>query len=407
MYSDDKGMETLKYNEMGMEKRQVHYINRVKEFLRHEDDPIIIYGAGHIGRQLFDLLQRHDIQVKCFCVTDPVMNIQNISGCQVLSVKDAATIKDALFLLAALPPANQDMISLLRQYGVNTYLDVPKDIRYVVDEITWRPILEITSRIGCSVNCRYCPQNVLLKTYKQDNSFRVLSTEVFQACIDKTPSNMIVDFAGFAEPFLNPDIVSMMKYVAKSGRDMRLFTTLVGLTEENLEEVLRLPFQYVVLHLPDCKHFANIPLTKSYFRLLERILEARKLDGSPFVDKANGQAAPDPAVRPYLQNLTVYQNLIDWAGNISANEVRSSLEKTGQIMCDYAVHQNHNVLLPDGTVVLCCMDWEMRHVLGNLYTQSYEEIIAGSEKQLICLKMKNVEDGQDILCRKCTNAIVL
>ena len=242
MDSNGMGTETL-YSDLGsMKSRQVRYINCVKESLHNGDNPIIIYGAGHIGRQLFYLLKRHDIQVKCFCVTDTVLNIHNIAGCQVLSVKDAATIKDAFFLLAALPPANQEMITVLRQLGVDTYLDVPKDIRYIVDEITWRPILEITSRIGCSVNCRYCPQNVLLKRYRQDDSFRVLSKEVFQTCIDKTPSNLIVDFAGFAEPFLNPDIVPMMKYVAQSGREMRLFTTLVGLTEEKLEEVLKLPF---------------------------------------------------------------------------------------------------------------------------------------------------------------------
>ncbi len=390
---------------MDMNDRQARYIHHIKKELHDRPCPLIIYGAGNVGRQLHELLRKYNLSVQCFCVTDVTMNINEVSGCPVVSVCDAAKIKDALFLLAALPPANEQMIDNLRQYGVDSYIDTPKDIRYIVDEVTWNPILEITSRIGCSVHCRYCPQDLLIKRYGKSHSTNVLALDTFKTCIDKTPQNLIVDFAGFAEPFLNPDIVSMMKYVAQSGRQMRLFTTLVGLTDGRLDEVLKLPFRYVVLHLPDCKHFANIPITQEYIHYLQRVLNARKPDGSPFIDKANGQADPAPEIFPYLKDITIYQNLIDWAGNISTKEVRSVSVVTGKIMCDYAVRQNHNVLLPDGTVVLCCMDWGMKHILGNLYTQTYEEIIKGEEKKYICNAMANGEDGHELLCRKCTNTI--
>jgi hypothetical protein len=35
----------------------------------------------------------------------------------------------------------------------------------------------------------------------------------------------------------------------------------------------------------------------------------------------------------------------------------------------------HNVLLPDGRVSLCCMDYGLEQILGNLFEQEYDDII--------------------------------
>lgn len=64
---------------------------------------------------------------------------------------------------------------------------------------------------------------------------------------------------------------------------------------------------------------------------------------------------------------------------------------------------NHSILLPDGSVVLCCMDFGMKHVLGNLAKQSYEELFTGKEMQKIKEAMK--DDRLDIICRRCSSAI--
>ena len=38
-------------------------------------------------------------------------------------------------------------------------------------------------------------------------------------------------------------------------------------------------------------------------------------------------------------------------------------------------------MFPDGTLVVCCQDYGMKHVLGNLLEESWEEIRAGKEFQ--------------------------
>lgn len=49
----------------------------------------------------------------------------------------------------------------------------------------------------------------------------------------------------------------MVKYAYESGHDVRLFTTLQGLSLAQFHEIEDIPFRLVVLHLPDQKGYAH------------------------------------------------------------------------------------------------------------------------------------------------------
>ena len=72
----------------------------------------------------------------------------------------------------------------------------------------------------------------------------------------------------------------------------------------------------------------------------------------------------------------------------------------GGYYCNRALRMNHNVLLPNGDVVLCCMDFGMQHVLGNLKRQSYEEIMQGREMRKI---KQELLEAVHVICGKCTS----
>lgn len=77
---------------------------------------------------------------------------------------------------------------------------------------------------------------------------------------------------------------------------MTLYTTLIGLTKKKLMKIISMPFKQVVLHVADKDGYANIPVTDEYLELLEIIINAKKKDGTPFVDNANCQSEPHPKV---------------------------------------------------------------------------------------------------------------
>ena len=169
-----------------------------------------------------------------------------------------------------------------------------------------------------------------------------------------------------------------------------------------MEKVLKLPFEQVVLHTADADGYANIPVTEQYLRNLRRFVEAKKADGTRFVDSANCQSRPHEKVTQITKGkLSIYCEMSDRAGNLdnSAGNLLSA-DMKGEIYCERSYQLNHNILLPDGTVVLCCNDFGMQHILGNLYTDRYEDIIK-SEMMRQVKRGMHIDETIPIICRKC------
>ena len=75
-----------------------------------------------------------------------------------------------------------------------------------------------------------------------------------------------------------------------------MYTTLAGIDDDILECIIKLPFKRVILHTADADGYAHIPVTDQYLFMLERVINVKKADGSPFVDSSNRQSTLDEAV---------------------------------------------------------------------------------------------------------------
>lgn len=273
------------------------------------------------------------------------------------------------------------------------------------------PALEITTVIGCRVNCKYCPQTVLLDAYFKDdpNRERKMTFETFQKCIDKMPSSTTVIFSGAAEPMLNDSVYDMILYANKTGRRIRLLTTLEGMTMEGFKRIQDVSFEAVVLHAPDSENYAKITMNESYFELLDAVISKNNSNGEPFIDWCNCQGTFHPDflnhITGNIKGIDQKTTLHDRAGNIIDNDNAGTISKKeikGMMLCGGSFPVlNHFMLLPDGSVCLCCMDFGMKHVLGNLLEMSYKDIRHSNE-------LRKVEQGmlwdesKNILCRNCS-----
>ena len=313
---------------------------------------------------------------------------------------------DMIILIGAVESTACQMEIELKKIGSLEYIMPPKHVKLFDDDKYFRPCLEITPQVGCSINCHYCPQKKFLEKYFVVDHLGVMPFAEFKKCIDKTPNNTIIEFAGFVEPFLHSAAVDMMEYVCKTGREMTLFTTLVGLDQKKCQRIISLPFRQVVLHLPDQDGYATIPMTKEYFALLDMVLNAKRSDGKNFVDSANCQSVLHTDIESFLKGRVMVSGvMVDRAGNLVGNSLLSGGNYHDPIYCNRADQLNHNVLLPNGDVVLCCMDFGLKHVLGNLFNETYEDILNGENMRYIrhCMG-KSIATG-DILCRQCTSGV--
>lgn len=375
--------------------------------LRKRTTQIFIYGFGSYGRNLFQILKREHIKVDGFVVTNKAGD-DNYE----IPVYQAADILDqkAGYILALNAKNLGEVEAYLKEQRIepNYVINAGKYIEQFGEKRgTKVGSIEITTVIGCKVNCRHCPQNILVQKYFENNQHRVsvMTLDTFKYCLDYFPKEYDISFGGMSEPFLNKEFVNMLKIAMDQGRHISLYTTMVGMSRNDLKEILQMPLWFVVLHVADKYGYANIPLTEEYYENLKKIINAKKSDGSPFVNMCNAQGEPDDRVRKICEGkYEIFTEMTDRAGNLEDRSLICTKIETGKLSCgNLGKDMNNNILLPDGDVVLCCMDYGLQHVLGNIYENTFEELMNGTEMQRIKRGM-NGDEKEDILCRKCSYA---
>lgn len=384
----------------------------IKEIKKYEGSDLYIYGAGKVAKIIYKVCTENGIKIKGFLVSNKEYNMDRLFGLPVNQYDAMLQERQISVILMGFLErgSGQRIKDTISKEGWQAIIDVPDDVlQYESSEMDKRrrPVVEVTVKIGCKVNCKYCPQKLLLKKYyvqdvKRENR---LSFDEYKRCLQKLPKNTLIEFAGFAEPFLNEECIDMMKYTHEQGYEMTLFTTLVGLDKGGFEQIKHIPFKQVVLHVADNKDYADIKVTEEYLDLLEYMVLTKRSDGMPFVSGANCQAEPHPEVVSRLSGkIKIYCELTDRAGNIDeGQEVLAHARKHGNIRCSRSVNLDHNILLPDGTLVLCCNDFGLEHPLGNLLLEDYNAIING-EKMNHIKNMLRDETSGNVICRKCVCA---
>ena len=372
---------------------------------------VYIYGAGTVGKAVLQFCKQNNIDVVGFCVTDLDLNLNIVDDKKVYQFdKLDIDVNKTAFVLGVTEQFKTDVKKYLNENGAENVIDVPLDqLNYqTIDKLRYNcPVIEVTPKIGCNVNCKYCPQDLLLKNYYKNDKNRIseMTLELYKKYLSNMPQETAVDFSGFVEPFLNNEAIDMMEYTAKSGHKMTLFTTFKGLTYDEFKRVSKLPFEFVCLHTPDVKGYSNIPMTEEYIKILTEAVSIKKPNGTAFIDMANCQSEPHPDIVKITHGkLKISSALQDRAGSLGDED--STLEHashSGRIKCSRAKNLDHFVLLPDGTVVLCCNDFGLQYEMGNLNDQNYDEIINGNKMKE--LKKALSSNSEDVICRNCVYAV--
>ena len=267
------------------------------------------------------------------------------------------------------------------------------------------PTMEFTTSIdtknGCVVDCVFCPQRTLQKAYKGE---RFLSLDNFKKAVNKIPQEIRVTFAGFTEPWLNPKTTDMLLYAHQEGHPISVFTTGIGMDIDDIERIKNIPYAGnpnggFVLHLPDQERKAKHPITERYIEVIEKFGEVHSQIQN-FTLMCMGTV--HESIRHVFTDAPSYQ-MWSRAGNLLGESImkpellnlkddyKSIYHGEQSMTCGCLEKLYHNVMLPNGDVSLCCMDYGLEHILGNLFEQTYEEIIP-------------IDSTCFNLCRFCENA---
>src|SRR4030042_2985407 len=252
------------------------------------------------------------------------------------------------------------------------------------------PAIEITTKIGCTVNCNYCPQAVIINAYSQRSKQFEMSLDVFETCLAKLPREAEIHFSGMCEPWLNPEATRMVLHAHRRGHPLIVYTTLMGMNLSDVELLETVPFKVFDIHLPSSeKGCQDIRVDDHYQTLLNHLLKSNIHPSFRFHGKSVSLRLSS-LVKKKINKVRTHTR----AGNIRTKARTSIKSRKGRIDCLRRFRQN--VLLPNGDVDLCCMDYGLQHILGNLLTSNYEDLFLS--KEFLKIKSGQKDQALDILC---------
>lgn len=252
-----------------------------------------------------------------------------------------------------------------------------------------KQIIQFNTIIGCPNNCSYCPQKTVTRNYKKLSKQKIMTMDTFITCYKKLPGGIEIAFGGYSEPFLNPDCSNMILYANQHNSPIQVNTTLVGLTTDDVDRIKDVDFSSFLVHLPNKKDFF---MEKK--KLIDVLIYVCK-----GIHKNLGFVYFNDIDQDILKTIKDfgYEPIVGTI-NSRCGKLYGSQHILGYGFCEMHYMKWH-VILPDGSVSLCCMDFGLHHILGNLLFDDFSDLY--KKKEWLRLKHDQKTYDSDILCRDC------
>ena len=207
--------------------------------------------------------------------------------------------------------------------------------------------VEFTLQVPCFVGCKkFCPQDVLSEVY-QGASY--MDFEGFKQILGNIPKSVPIVVGGLTEPFQNDGCIDFIEFAYEQGYAISVFTTLVGTTKNEVERLSNISFRSFRLHLPDGK-----------------VMKMPK--GEVYKDNVFW-------VLTHVENVDFAIMNKNFFSVNRENLARGILPNPKRVGYCVKLKYPQPVVFPNGEVYLCCMDYGLKHRVGNLLTDSFEEIV--------------------------------
>jgi len=268
--------------------------------------------------------------------------------------------------------------------------------------------------------CTYCPQDDYIKSFKSNypDEFKVLTQEVFLDCIKNISPTVLIKWTGFTEPLYSKDIQFFCEYLYAHGYQQSISTTLKG-TKNSVEWFVNHAhmFSQITLHLPDSDGLMKCKVDQSYISNFESILSnpntpLDKIDF--FLIGESFEKNIEKIISKYIKDRVIDKKMVIKAKVLNTRnssvtldssglknvEFRSKVKKTKseEFYCAYR-RLNQGVLLPNGEVALCCQDYKLEYILGDVKKQNLDNLYQKIQDSKV--EREHFISGSFYPCTKC------
>lgn len=264
-------------------------------------------------------------------------------------------------------------------------------------------VIAIEDTTLCGANCIMCPRD------KFDYHSETMDFALFTKCVDEAAKHgvKLINLTGFGDSLLSINFEKELQYIKKNYSDIKIGMTntchlidkkkidficeyvdelqisMYGITKETYESVHRgsLVFEDVRNNIDTILSRKDRPHCILEFLLMDENRD--ELDG--WLEYYEGRA----------DRVDVWK-LQNWAGYLPSDDLEKDYKP-----CFRIDSLNGLYIRTDGRVSVCCVDYNRKITIGNMNTQSLEEILTGEK---IC-KLQELNKNGDIceysICKYC------
>jgi radical SAM protein with 4Fe4S-binding SPASM domain len=258
----------------------------------------------------------------------------------------------------------------------------------------------------CQLKCPLCPTGLGRLNYDH----RIMSLETFKVVLGKMPFVSTIDLYKSGEPFLNPEIFAMTRYACDRNIEVIISTNFsFSRPDEFFENIVKSGLERLVISLDGASResYSRYRIGGDYDLVMSNIIkliEAKnrlrsrtpKIIWQFLVNKFNENEIS--AAKKISKNLRITLDLrpIDLDDELPDVELEDTIQQrkaywlpsNKKYICDRYQGEHRYPLFPgictqlftrivvtaDGKIFPCCWAWDRNSVVGDLLTESFENI---------------------------------
>tara|TARA_B100001964_G_scaffold156571_1_gene171996 strand:+ start:5871 stop:6914 length:1044 start_codon:yes stop_codon:yes gene_type:complete len=276
--------------------------------------------------------------------------------------------------------------------------------------------IELTNR--CAMDCKMCPRGSMKRPVG------LMDFKLFKKIVDQIPlyANQILCIHGIGDSLLHPDLNKFITYANKKGFKTTTSTNPSSLNPKTIETILESGLGHLTISLDgvdsDTYRFIRGDAAdyekalKNIHNFLEEKQKGRyskpeiemsiiKMDKTEysleeFYQIWNLEGIDRVTAKDFISWDGSQQNIINMNKNVVPNNGRPDAGKFACIRPWLTIS-----VLWDGRVVSCCYDYDGKFLLGDLNTQTIEDIWNGEKAKMLRKSLIEKDFSTNKLCEKC------
>ncbi|MCX6820762.1 MAG: radical SAM protein [Candidatus Aenigmarchaeota archaeon] len=268
---------------------------------------------------------------------------------------------------------------------------------------TQEKIITIEPYNLCNLRCVMCPYS------KMTRPKEMMDMGLFKKIVAEAAGLgfTTVTLQMYSEPLLDPHLIERIKLVKTMGMKVGFFTNATLLDEKMADALLDSGLDWIKFSVDagSKEDYDKIRIGGDWERVKKNIISFYEKR------KSRGMAAPKITVFMIKQpsnerNISAHKTFwSEWSDdvNISVVDNRAEGEKPDMRGTAYPCFEpNHPTVLSNGKLVLCCLDYDGKMILGDLKKHTLEEVMKSDEYKRVTELHMSFRGDEIGLCKKCT-----